>query len=249
MRRKLAQKTIVILFWTGVWAAAAKAVGQTLLLPSPGSTLSALVSLSARGDFWLSAGASVLRIAAGFAAGFLLGAALAALAARVRWTGGFFAPILSIVKATPVVSFIMLALVWFRSGAVPVFATSLIVLPVAFSNLSASLTALDRDLIELGRAFRLRPRTMFSEILWPQIRPSLLAAVMSGMGMAWKAGVAAEVICTPRNALGSWLYGAKIYLNTPELFAATVVVIALSMLLEGLVVRLSGGRKMVRQNA
>ncbi len=248
MFRKPARRLVAALFWICVWAVAAKAVGQPLLLPSPWATATAFLSLAGSRAFWLSAGATVLRVFFGFCAGFVGGCALAALTARVRWARDLFAPVLSLIKATPVASFIVLALVWFRTDSVPVFATALIVLPVAFANLFAALTSLDADLMEMARAFRMRAPAVAAHIVWPQARPALAAAVASGMGMAWKAGVAAEVICTPKSALGSYMYSAKIYLDTPGLFAATAVVVALSVLLERAVLRLTGGRER-RQNA
>ena len=62
------------------------------------------------------------------------------------------------------------------------------------------------------------------------------------MGLAWKSGVAAEVICPPKLAIGTEISQARTALETPELFAWTLVIIALSLLLEGLVHRLLMGR-------
>ena len=72
------------------------------------------------------------------------------------------------------------------------------------------------------------------------------AGVCTAIGLAWKSGVAAEVLCLPKAAIGTQVYYSKIYLETPSLFAWTAVVIVLSMLLERIVRRLlgvKGGRK------
>ena len=61
-----------------------------------------------------------------------------------------------------------------------------------------------------------------------------MAAVTTAMGLAWKSGVAAEVLCIPRPAIGTQIYNSKLYLDIPDLFAWTVAVVALSLLLEGL---------------
>ena len=71
-------------------------------------------------------------------------------------------------------------------------------------------------------------------IYLPSLRPYLLAAVTTAMGLAWKSGVAAEVLCIPRPAIGTQIYNSKLYLDIPDLFAWTVAVVALSLLLEGL---------------
>lgn len=244
MSRKLPRKLLIALLWLCIWGGAAAAVGQTLLLPSPASTLHALLAMAGQASFWWAALASMLRIVAGFLLGIALGASLAVLTSRSAWWRDFFAPLLSAIKATPVASFIVLALVWIRTDGVPVFATVLVVLPVVWANVSSGIAATSPELLEMARAFSLPWHGMLRRIYWPSIRPYFQAAVTTGMGMAWKAGVAAEVIATPRMSLGSHLYEAKIYLNTPELFASTGVVILLSILLEALVKRaVSGGKR------
>lgn len=243
MPRNLLRKALVALLWLLIWAAVAAGMGQSLLLPSPLETGRALAALVRQGRFWLAVGASVLRILSGFALGVAIGVLLAALTSRFRWWRDFFAPFLSVVKATPVASFIMLALVWLRVDGVPVFATFLIVLPVIWANIAEGLGAIDPALLEMARAYQMPRGKRLSHIVWPTVRPYARAAVTMGMGMAWKAGVAAEVIATPRQSLGAYLYNAKIYLDTPGLFAATAVVIALSILLEKAVVFLARARE------
>ncbi len=241
-RKKALQNTLVALIWLGIWAVAAACVGQTLLLPSPAAVASSLWDLAQRGAFWLSALLSVWRVFLGFALGVLLGAVIAVITSWSEAGRAFFAPFLAAVKATPVASFILLALVWIRTDGVPVFATVLVVLPLVWANVSAGIHAVDPLLLEMAKAYRMRGRDILARLYWPTVRPYFRAAIATGMGMAWKAGVAAEVICTPRNALGTWLYSAKIYLDMPGLFAATAVVILLSVLLEKVVVRaVSGG--------
>lgn len=247
--RNLARKLLIAILWLGIWAAAAQIVGKTLLLPSPLETLRALWQLGVTSAFWLAVGSSVLRILAGFALGLAVGALLAALTSRYRWWRDFFAPFLSVVKATPVASFIILALVWIRTNGVPVFATFLIVLPIVSSNLSEGILSTDKDLLEMARAFAMPWHMRLRRIYWPTVRPYLRAAITTGMGMAWKGGVAAEVIATPRVSLGGYLYNAKIYLDTPGLFAATAMVILLSILLEKAIVLLATDRGKGENNA
>lgn len=249
MLRKALRTLAIACIWLCLWAVASAYIGQTLLLPSPLETLSALLQLAQSGAFWLAAIRSILRIVAGFALGIVLGALLAVLTSRFDWWRHFFGPFLSIVKATPVASFIVLALVWIKTDGVPIFAAFLIVLPVAHANITEGVTGADKTLLEMARAFGMPKKDMITKIYWPTVRPYLRAAVTSGMGMAWKAGVAAEVICTPREALGTWLYNAKVYLDMPRLFATTAVVILLSILLEKLVVHLAGGHERGRAHA
>ena len=68
--------------------------------------------------------------------------------------------------------------------------------------------------------------------------PFFHAACRISLGLCWKAGVAAEVIGMPRGSVGERLQQAKVYLDTPDLFAWTLVIVALSLTFEKLVLYL-----------
>lgn len=221
-------------FWLLVWQLAAMAVGTELLLPTPGATAAALVRLSVLPLFWRSAGASVLRILLGLLAGTLL-ALLFALAACVSpWADLLLAPAVRVVRAAPVASFILLVLLWVSRSAVPGVISALMVLPVVWESVSRAAAQTDPLLLELARAYRFGRWRTLRLIYVPSVLPYFAAGLNTAMGLAWKAGVAAEVICRPRLAAGAQIYNAKLALETPDLFAWTAVVIALSLLLERL---------------
>ena len=152
-------------------------------------------------------------------------------------------PAMSVIKTAPVASFIILALVWLSGRFVPVLTAALIVLPLVWSNVHTGLRGCDRLLAEAAAAFKMPPGRRLLFLYLPSVLPYLSSAVCTGMGMAWKAGIAAEILCTPKAAIGSELYMSKIYFDTPALFAWTSVVIALSALIEALLRRLIGGRR------
>ena len=92
----------------------------------------------------------------------------------------------------------------------------------------------DGQLLELARAYRFSRGRTVRLIYLPSLRPYFLSALTTSMGLAWKSGVAAEVLCWPRPGIGTQIYNSKLYLEIPELFAWTAVVVALSLLLERL---------------
>jgi NitT/TauT family transport system permease protein len=74
----------------------------------------------------------------------------------------------------------------------------------------------------------------FVYIWLPAVRPYLTSACASALGMSWKAGVAAEVIGLPQGSMGEALYDAKIFFNTTDLLAWTVIIVVVSVLFERL---------------
>ena len=181
---------MAVFFWITIWQFASMYLGQEILLASPVSVVRKLFELSFTGNFWQSVGFSFVRIVTGFLLAMFLGIFLAVLAYWSKTVEILIAPVIAVVKSTPVASFIILCLIWIPSRNLSVFISFLMVLPY------------------------------------------FLSACRLSLGMCWKAGVAAEVIGVPSGSIGEKLYNAKIYLNTPDLFAWTSVIIVISFVFE-----------------
>ena len=223
--------------WLLLWQLASIAVGLPLLLPSPLAVLLRLGQLCTGADFWLTVVSSLLRILLGFLLGVLFGTALAGLCWRFRLIDALARPLLGVLKSTPVASFIILALVWVKTTWLATVISFIMVLPLIYANVREGIDSANRQLLEMAQVFRLSRRKTFRYCYLPAILPFFLSAISSALGFAWKSGIAAEVLGRPARAIGSQIYDSKIYLETPDLFAWTLVVILLSVLLERLAVR------------
>lgn len=234
--RKIAAGAVWLLVWQLCWLA----VGQDVLLPSPAGVARRLGQLVCTLPFWQQVGLSLLRILTGYLLALALGAALGALTARSRLADCLLSPALRTVRAIPVASFIILLFVLMSKEHIPTVTSFLMVLPVVWANVDQGVRQTDPALLEMARVFRLPPGRVFRHIRLPAVMPFFLAAARTGMGLAWKAGVAAEVLAAPRLGIGRALYEAKVYLESEELFAWTAVIVAISVLLERGLVRLLG---------
>ena len=189
--------------------------------------------------FWPAYGLNALTVGLGEAiACLVLGVLLAVAAGRLRVLELLLWPYVTAIKSVPVASFIILALIWMRTSALPLFISFLMVFPILYTNVLAGLRSADGQLLEMARAFRVPWRRQLHSILLPAVEPFLLAGCAAALGMSWKAGVAAEVIGVVTGSLGERLYDAKIYLQTADLLAWTAVIVALSALFERLVLAL-----------
>ena len=142
------------------------------------------------------------------------------------------APAMAAVKATPVASFIILVLIWVPSRNLSVVISFLMVLPVIYTNVLNGIQDTDGQLLEMAGVFRVSRWKRIRYIYLSSVLPFFRAGCSLGLGLCWKAGVAAEVIGIPQGSIGEKLYEAKVYLETPHLFAWTVVIIILSILFE-----------------
>lgn len=223
-----------LVFWLGVWWLCALAVGKELILPTPLAVLERLLELLPTADFWQSVGASVGRILAGFLLGSLLGVALGVVTAASKWGDALLSPALRAVRTVPVVSFILLLFFSLPTHRVPTVVSALMALPVVWRAARQGIGAADPQLLELAGHYRMGLWRKVRLVYLPAALPALAAGWETALGLAWKSGVAAEVLCQPKWGAGSQLQAAKAYLDAPGLFAWTAVIVLLSLGMEWL---------------
>lgn len=235
---KRVKQAAAILFWVAAWQFSAMALNQRILLASPITTLQTLLELIPTAAFWQRIGFSALRILAGFFAALAVGTLLAGASAWLEPVRVLVRPLMQLIKAVPVASFIILALLWVRSANLAVLISFLMVLPVVYTAVLEGIQQTDRQLLEMAKVFRLPFSRALGAIWLPQVWPYFVQSCTVAMGLAWKSGIAAEVIGLPDGSIGEALYQAKLYLETGELFAWTTVIVLVSGAFETVFVRL-----------
>ena len=232
-------KALAIAFWICVWEAAAIIIGEDLFLPSPMAVLMALLRSMSEPGFWGAVSSTLLRIMAGFLLSVAAALAAAVLAWRCQPLRMLIDPLVKIVRATPVASVTILLLVWISSRSLSIAISFLMVFPIIYTNVLSGIEETDRTLLEMASCYRMPAWKRIRYIYVPSAMPYFSSAVSIALGLAWKSGIAAEVIGLPDGSIGERVYEAKIYLATPELFAWTAVVIVLAFLFERFFLRLS----------
>ena len=236
--KKLLFPTAALLFWLGLWWLLAALIGKPLLLPTPPAVIRALCRQAGTAAFWGHVGATLARVCLGLAAALLLGVGIALLTVRCKPLRTLLSPPLYAMKTTPVVAVIFLLLLWFGKQSVPVLVTLSVALPIVWSSAEAALEKTDATLLEMARAFGVPSRRVLLQIKLPAAGSALLAAVRASVGLAFKAGVAAEVLAVPRRAIGSAIFESNLYLYTDTLFAYALTVLLLGALIEWLTLKL-----------
>ena len=242
---RLLRGVAVAVFWLAVWSVGCYLANRRLLmpLPYPWDVAKVLWQLVGERDFWTAVGMSLLRVAAGFAVALAAGVTLAMLTTRFSVVHTLFAPILSVVKATPVASFILLAFLWIRAERMPTFIAFLMVIPLVWENVRQGILHTDKKLLEMAKVFRLSYRQRLWHVRFPAVKPYLQAAVTTGFGYAWKAGVAAEILCWTADSIGYHIAAEQQSFETAHVFAWTAVMVVLSVVLERLLRRLINRRE------
>ena len=219
-----------VLFWLALWQAAAMLVGHDFLLASPVQSAMRFLELGCSAAFWQSVLYTLCRILSGFALGLAAGVFCAFLSARFPRVRELIAPLWTVLRAIPVASFVIVALIWVPSRNLSVLISFLIVFPLIYAGTLSEIERADGKLIEMARLMRM-PR--LRRLTYIYILPALdgfQSLCATGMGLAWKSGVAAELISIPSGSIGEKLYSAKVYLMTGDLFAWTAAIVLLSAL-------------------
>lgn len=226
----------VAAFWLAVWALAAALVAQPLILPGPGAVALALLRLVCDGDTWAILAGSGARILGGLALAAVCGGVLAGVSVRSRTFSRLVAPALSFVKATPVACVVVLLLIWLGSARVSIAAVFLMALPGVYFALVEGLTQADKPLEQMFRLHGVRGWRLFCAHTWREVLPFALSCARAVIGMSWKAGVAAELIGMAAGTVGERIYQAKLLIETADLLAWTVLVVAASWACERVLV-------------
>lgn len=233
----------VAAFWLAMWVLVAGLVAQPLILPGPGAVALALLRLVCDGSTWAILAGSGARILGGLALAAVCGGVLAGISSRSRAFAHLVAPALSFVKATPVACVVVLLLIWLGSARVSIAAVFLMALPGVYFSLAEGLAQVDKPLEQMFRLHGVRGWRLFCAHTWREVLPFVLSCARAVIGMSWKAGVAAELIGMAVGTVGERIYQAKLLIETADLLAWTVLVVAASWACEHVLVwllRVSG---------
>ena len=226
----------VILFWIALWQIASMIIDESILLASPYSVVIALSTMIFELDFWTSILFTLGMISTGFLIAIALGIALALISKKSDLVRQLLSPLVTFSTSVPIASFIILILIWIPSRYISIIITVIMVFPIVYTNILNSLVNLNKDISEMAAVFKLSYYARLRYVILPQVFPHFISACKISIGLAFKAGIAAEVIGLPDNSIGEQLYQSKIYLDTPNLFAWTSVIILISIAYEKLII-------------
>lgn len=238
VRKKKNYSFLSIPFWVLVWQLISVLVHNEIFLTSPLEVVKTLIYLAGQDVFWISIFHSFFKILFGLLFAVLAGIALSVLSYRSRIINELTLPLMRVIQATPVASFIILALLWVKSSNLSILCSFLMVLPVVYTNVLQGILSTDPKMLEMAQIFHMKAGRRIRYLYIPAIMPYFVSAVTVGLGLCWKAGIAAEVIGQPHFSIGEQLYEAKIYVMTDQLFAWTIVIILISVISEKLLIRL-----------
>lgn len=238
--KKIALTIIAICFWLFVWHFLSIKIHSSIFLPSPMEVMKALKNLSRQDDFWKIIINTFGKIAKGFGLAVVCGVILAVISHFIKIIDVLVSPLMKLIKAVPVASFIILALLWIKSSQLSVLISFIMVMPVIYINVKQGFLGVNTEMLEMAKVFRVSFGRKLRFIYLPYVLPAFISACKVGLGFCFKSGIAAEIIGLPAKSIGGELYKSKLYLMTDELFAWTVIIVLMSVFFEGICIYLLG---------
>lgn len=236
-----AQGALAIIAWLVIWQLIAVALANPWLLSGPVETARTWGQLVLTAGFWQAVASSIARIAIGYGIAFIAGCVLGYLAAKLPGLRTFLKPAILVVKSAPVVCVIALLLVAVGSHVTTAIVVGLVVFPQFYHAVMESVLARDSEVDKVLDVFGVpgMRRALCVELV--AFGASVRAATATAAGLAWKSGVAAELIGLRGISIGEGVYLAKISLDSASIIAWTATVIVLSWLSEKFLLALVDG--------
>jgi NitT/TauT family transport system permease protein len=214
------------------WEAAALAMGSELVMPSPSRVFAAALSLYPTPRFLADLAATFLRGLAAFGLSAALGIAAGLASGLFPLFRAALSPLLTVIRATPVLALVLIVLLWFPSGFVPVFSAFLMAFPIMATSAAEGARAAEPRLLEMARLFRVPRREVFRRLRLPAAAPHLLAGARSALGLSWKVVVAGEILSQPARAIGTGMQASRLALESASVFAWCLAAVALCAITE-----------------
>lgn len=235
--KKIIRTICVVTFWILIWEAASHLVSHNnelllLILPSPFTVFKKWYEIAFTTPFINAQLLTLARIFIGFVIACVSGFLLGILTHISQVIYSLLSPALKIIRAVPVVAIIILMYLFFDSSTLPILIVYLMVLPIIWQTVHDGLKNADKSLLEMAKVYNLTNSKTLLKVKLPHIAPNLITACVNALGLAWKSGVAAEVICLPNTSLGTMLWQGKGNVNYDEVYAVTLTVVLLSIIIE-----------------
>ena len=237
--KKAACHLAVFTFWILLWFLLSLFVGNSYFLPSPFETLLALIGLLSGATFYKVALFSLFRVLFGLFLGVMIGTALAVICHRFKLVRMAVSPVISVIKAMPVATFIIILWITLRGSALSIFIGFMMVMPIIYQNLIEGYDSLDKNLLEVTEIFEFSTLKRYRMLILPHLCSYFIPAFITSIGLAFKSQIAAEIIAYTKDSIGQYIFDAKYDLKTDLVFAWAVVIVSFSVLLEYLAKKLS----------
>lgn len=218
-----------------IWAIVAKVKDNPLVLPMPDVVIESFFSLCKESEFWTAVGMSLARTLICFVISFVAALALAALGGLANPVHRIISPIVTFLRSAPTVAVILILYAFATSNVMAVSVGFLVAFPIMYSAFYGAISGVDKDLVEMAKVYKISPWNKVVGVYLPSVAECLFDTSKSTLSLTLKVVVAAEILAGIGKSIGGKISVANATFEIAYLLAWTLVAIAFSFALEGVV--------------
>jgi NitT/TauT family transport system permease protein len=235
MKKNHRIQIFAVCFLLLAWKCIALLLANEHILPSPEKVFLQVARLFLSAHFYLDLGYTIMRGLAGFIISLALALIIGIPTALNHTLYALINPLIVAIRSTPVISFILLALIWFGPDNVPVFIAMLTMFPLICSGVISGIRDVNPQFIEMSELYNITGSRLIREVYMPSTLPFLFNGISNAMGFGWRAVIIGEVLSQPLFGIGSEMQKAQAYLMVPDLIAWTMIAIVVASVFETIV--------------
>jgi len=220
-----------------IWIVASVVIDNAILLPSPLATFKAFASLFTTQSGLLAMAMTFTRLIVAIAIATVLGIGLGVASGLNAQTSHFLRPIVTLLRTVPVISIVVILLILFGFAITPYLLTFMMIFPIIYQAIADGIENIDKELIDV---FKLEDESVWDGIKYcylPLIERQIRTSFLQAAGLGIKVLVMAEYLAQTRNSVGNALYLAKVNLEYDKVFAWTLLLIILAVVIESIIRR------------
>jgi len=224
----------IIIFLT-LWQLLALFFGWSIILPSPREVLPTMVHLLLQPDTGIALAQTAWKVLLSLTMVLLIGIVLGLLLGLVNPLYEMMRPIIMVIQAVPVISWLTLVIfAWGIGWRGPVFITFLALLPMALLTTVSGVRNLDQKLLEMARVYKVSGTSILKDIYIGSLLPFVAAIIDVSIGQAWKVILVTEYLCG-NSGLGVKILSARYAVDSNGVYAYTLLAVILGIITERLV--------------
>ena len=224
---------ITLLILCLIWTVVSVATDNPLLAPSILEVLSSIPKILSSGDFYLSLGATMLRVVIGVVVSIVISSSLGYISILHRAGRRIISPIITILRALPTLAITLILLSWLSPRIAPVLVAVLALTPLFYLNIITPIDMLDEGATRLIKWYQIPPRQV-SRAYLSEIVPYFLLNLGANISFCIKVVISAEVLSSTYVSIGGMMSEQKLYLDVSSMVAMSIFAILLALLIEWL---------------
>ena len=223
---------LLVGFIATVWYIASYVAGNEFILPTPKTTVNRFFEILSDGEFYLALASTLGRSFLAFLISLVGGLILAVMSVIFPVLKNFLSPLVSVLRALPTMAVVLLLVIWTGATAAPIYVTIMVILPTLYSGLYDAIVGVDEQLVEACKVGGGGKKAIVTKIYLPLALPSASRSISGALSLSIKLTVAAEVLALTAGSIGTMMQMSRIYFETADLMALTVVTVIVSVALE-----------------